>query len=234
MAWTLLTDKKFLSTSKMSFMKFKLASIAVVALLLLQSCNKDDDRTGINFNTSTSGRSSTIGRPSGTLGTLNWTSGFAHATEIEFEAEQENREIEFTSTANQRIDLFTPFSSLGFVNIAPGFYKEVEFEINFAATANNPTLELIGTFDNTPIILRIITPIEFEAEYEDVTIRNGDNFTASFALNLSLLTVGITDAALRNATRTNGDIVISSNSNVVLYNIIINNLNNIDSVELDD
>ena len=215
-------------------MNFKLASITVVAVLLLQSCNKDDDRTGINFNTNTSGRSSTIGRPSGTLGTLNWNSGFAYATEIEFEAEQENREIEFSSTVNQRIDLFTPFSSLGFVDIAPGFYKEVEFEINFASTANNPTLELIGTFDNTPIILRIMTPIEFEAEYEDVTIRNGDNFTASMALNLSLLTVGITDAALRNATRTNGDIVISSNSNVALYNIIINNLNNIDSIELDD
>jgi hypothetical protein len=215
-------------------MNFKIASIVVIAVLLLQSCKKDDDQTGINFNASTSGRSSIVSRPSGTLGTLTWTSGFAYVTEVEFEAEKDNREIEFKSTVNKRIDLFVPFSSLGFVSVAPGFYEEVEFEIDLNSDANNPSIELRGTYDNTPVILRIMNSIEFEAEYEDVTIEMSDNFTANFALNLSLLTVGITDAALRNATRSNGDIVISPNSNVALYNTIISNLNNIDSVELDD
>ncbi len=213
-------------------MKLKIISILTFSLVFfLASCKKNNDRTGANFKVKTTDRSGTLGR---TTGTITWTSGIASATEIEFEAEKENIELEFKSEARQRIDLFAPFSSLGFVTIPPGIYKEIEFEIHLSSTPPDAALELRGTYNSTPIVFRVNTPIEIEAEFEDVTITQGNDFTAIISLNLSLLTLGITDADLSNATLTNGEIIISATSNTVLYNIMIANLKNIDDVEIDD
>ena len=221
-------------TIKKTIMKPQLISLFAVLVLLQFSCKKENERTGIDFNVSTTGRTTTVGRLAGTTGTINWTSGYASAREIEFEAENENTEVEYKSSANQRINLFNPLSSLGFVNIPPGTYKEVEFEIHLSPTPPDAALELKGLYNAIPIVFRINTPLEIEAEFEDVTINQSSDFSAMISLNLALLTRGITDAALANATLTNGEIVISSNSNTALYNIMINNFKEIDDVELDD
>ena len=213
-------------------MKLKIVSIlAFSAIFFLAGCEKNNDRTGANFKIKTTERSGIVGR---TEGTVTWISGYASATEIEFEAEKENLELEFKSEARQRIDLFSPLSSLGFVTIPPGIYKEVEFEIHISPTPTDAALELRGTYNSTPIVFRVNTPIEIEAEFEDVTITDGNDFTAIISLNLSLLTMGITDADLNNATLTNGEIIISATSNTALYNIMIANMKNIDDVEMDD
>ena len=213
-------------------MKLKIISILTFSLVFfLASCKKNNDRTGADFKVKTTDRSGIVGR---TEGTVTWASGFASATEIEFEAKKENIELEFKSEARQRIDLFSPLSSLGFVTIPPGIYKEVEFEIHIFPSAPDAALELRGIYNSTPIVFRVNTPIEIEAEFEDVTITDGNDFTAIISLNLSLLTMGITDAALSNATLTNGEIIISATSNTALYNIMIANLKNIDDVEIDD
>ena len=208
--------------------------VLLASTLFLNSCKKDNEESGVKFNVNSTGRSSTIGRPGGTAGTLNWTSGFASASEIEFEAETGDREVEFKSVANQRIDLFAPLSTLGFVNIPPGTYKEVEFEIHLTTSPTAPALELRGTFNTTPIVFRINTPIEIEAEFNDVTIGSAADYTALISLNLTRLTLGISDAALRNATLTGGEIIISANSNAGLYNIMLANLKECDDVEFDD
>lgn len=213
-------------------MKLKIFSIlAVSALFFLAGCQKKNERTGSAFSIKTTERSAIVGR---TTGTVTWTSGYVSATEIEFEAEKNGTELEFKSEARQRIDLFSPLSTLGFVTIPPGLYKEVEFEIHGSPTPADAAFELRGTYNTTPIVLRVNSPFEIEAEFEDVTITDGNDFTAIISLNLSLLTVGITDAALSSATLTNGEIVISATSNTALYNIMIANLKNIDDVEIDD
>jgi hypothetical protein len=211
----------------------KLLSICLlfVSILFLNSCKKDNDQSGVNFNVNSTGRSLTISRLGGIL---NWTSGFASASEIEFEAENEDREVEYNSTANQRIDLFAPLSSLGFVNIPPGTYEEVEFEIQLTSSPAIPAFELRGTYNTTPIVFMINTPIEIEAEFEDVIIGSGADYTALISFNLSRLTQGITDAALSNATLTGGEIIISATSNINLYNFMLANLRECEEVEFDD
>ena len=213
-------------------MKLKIISILTFSVVFfLVSCKKNNDPTGANFKIKTTERSGIVGR---TEGTVTWISGYASATEIEFEAEKENLELEFKSEVRQRIDLFSPLSSLGFVTIPPGIYKEVEFEIHISPTTTDAALELRGPYNSSPIVFRVSSPFEIEAEFEDVTITDGNDFTAIISLNLSLLTMGITDAALSNATLTNGEIIISATSNTALYNIMIVNLKNIDDVECID
>lgn len=221
-------------------MKYTALGFCIVALLFF-ACKKDSETSGINYKLRTVNRSATISQAAPgdlhnqrTMGTITWTSGFASATEIEFEAETENTEVEFESGVNQKIDLFAPLSSLGIVTVPPGTYEEVEFEVHLSPTATDPALELGGTYNGTPIIFRIDQPIEVEAEFEDVTINQGTDFTAIITLNLSLLTQGISDADLNGAALTNGEIIISSNSNATLYNTIIANLKELDEVEFDE
>lgn len=212
-------------------MKLILPILSFSAVLFLTSCKKNNESSDATFKVKTTNRSALVGR---TAGTVTWTSGFASANEIEFEAEKENLQIELKSTARQRIDLFAPISSLGTITIPPGIYDEVEFEIHMSSTPTDPALELRGTYNAIPIVFRVNSPLEIEAEYDDVTIGQGNNFNAIISLNLSLLTLGITDANLSSAQLTSGEIVISSTSNIALYNIMLANLKNIDEVEIDD
>ncbi|MEJ8843193.1 hypothetical protein WG954_12455 [Lacibacter sp. H375] len=215
---------------------------AIALFSMLVGCKKESNQSGVNMKIKTTGGSRAGGRISSgeiagrTTGSITWTSGFASVNEIEFEAEKEGdeNETEFKSKAAQRIDLFSPLESLGFINVPPGMYEEVEFEVHLAATSAAPALELRGTYNATPIVFRINDSFEVEAEFEDFSIPPNADINAIVSLNLDLLTSGITDAALNAATLTNGEIVISANSNVALYNIIRANFNKIDDVEVDD
>lgn len=224
-------------------MKAKLITTLGIALLfLVVACKKEKNQSGINMKLKTTGSSRAVGRMAGTdftgrtTGVFTWTSGFLSVTEIEFEAEKEDddTEIEFKSKTAQRIDLFSPLSSLGFINVPPGLYEEVEFEVHIATTATAPAFELKGTYNMIPIVFQLNEALEIEAEFEDVTIAPNADLNAIVSLNLDLLTNGITDAALSAATLTNGEIVISSTSNVALYNIIRANMNKIADIEVDD
>lgn len=213
-------------------MKLKLSLMAMLLIFMFLSCQKDTNGpSGINYKMKTTNRTATAGRAEGTI---TWTSGHASATEIEFEAERQDSEIELKSGTQQRIDIFSPLSSLGFIAVPPGTYEEVEFEVHLAPNPPDAALELRGNYNGTPIIFTINTPLEIEAEFENVTITQNNDFTAIINLNLARLSQGITDAALSAATLTNGEIVISATSNVALYNIMIANISEIDEVEFED
>lgn len=213
----------------------------VAAGLSLAGCKKDNKDGSVRYQLKSTNPSSSLARTatgssaSARLnGTLTWTSGFANATRIKFEAETNNREIEYKSTAKQRLDLFSAISSLGSITIPPGTYKEVEFKIEIAPAGNEPALELKGTYNGTPVTLRVDNAFEFKAEKEGVTITDNNGYTAITTLNLALLTQGITDADLSNATKTNGAIVISATSNTNLFAKIVNSLGECESEFEDD
>lgn len=211
-----------------------LLALLPTALIALSSCKKENVETGVTYNLSTRDRSSTTALVASTTGTVTWTSGFANAKEIEFEAEKQNVEIEFKSNTPTKIDLFAPKATLGFISLQPGTYEEVEFEVHLVSTATEPSLELKGTFDAIPVIFKVENSLNIEAENEDVTIINGNEFDANISLSLSTLTRGITDSDFRNATRTNGTIILSKDSNKSIYDKIISNIKDCDDVEIDD
>lgn len=218
------------------------STLLMVLFLLIVGCKKESSQSGVNMKIKTTGSSRTGGRISAvdisgrTTGSITWTEGFASVSEIEFEAEKEDEddETEFKSKTQQRIDLFSPLASLGFINVPPGLYEEVEFEVHLAPTGSSPALELRGTYNAIPVVFRLNDSFEVEAEFEDITIPPDADINAIVSLNLDMLTSGISDAVLDAATLTNGEIIISANSNVALYRIIMTNFNKIDDVEVDD
>ncbi len=208
---------------------------ALSVVLLFAACKKNNSSPEVRYQINTISRSSTVAR---TLsGTVQWTSGYMNATEIKFEAENNTTEVEYKSVAPQRIDLFAPLTTLGIIALPPGTYTEVDFEVELAPNGSDASLELKGTFTSgvivTPVIFRVGSALEIESEKDNVTIADNASYTALTSLNLSVLTQGITEAMLNNAQRTNGVIIISAASNTNLYNIILNNIGDMDEVEFD-
>ena len=222
----------------MKIQNFFLTTLFIsAATLFLVSCKKENsDPPGISYQLQTSNRSSVLGRVA--AGNIVWTSGYGNASEVKFEGKAPSGEIEYKTTVQQRIDLFSGISTLGNVTLPPGSYQEVEFEVKLNPTATEPALLLNGTYTSTgpaiPIVFRIATPLEIETELNNVTVLANNGYNALTTLNLSLLTRGISQTMLDNAVKTNGTILINSSSNVDLYNIILNNLKECDDIDFDD
>ena len=208
-----------------------------VFMLLVQSCKKNNDSTTVSYKVKAINKSSAVARLAG--GIINWTSGSGYVREIEFEAEKDSSEVDFKSIVSRRIDLFATLSDLGSITLPPSIYKEIEIEINFESVLPDTAFVLNGSFTNsssgiTPVVFIISDPVKIESEANNITISGSNNYTAITSLDFSLLTNGITENMLNNATRTNGIIVISKTENSNLYNIIINNMDDMDSVDLED
>lgn len=216
---------------------FSTTFIISTVTFFLVSCKKENsDPLGITYQLQTSNRSSVVGRVAS--GNVVWTSGFANATQVKFEGKGPNGEIEYKSSLQQRIDLFSGVSTLGNVTLPAGTYQEVEFEVKLNPTASEPALSVSGTYSSTgpavPITFNISVPLEVETELNNVTVTANNSYNALTTLNLSLLTRGISQVMLDNAVKTNGVIVISSSSNVNLYSIIFDNLIDCDGMEFDE
>lgn len=212
----------------MNTMKMKSLFILAATAIILTSCKKDAaGPAGIKFQLKATNTSANVAARSDAA-TINWTSGTATPASVKFEAKKGTTEVEFTSTANQQVDLFTVAqSTFGNITLPDGTYNEIELKINVNGTTAVPALELNGNYNNgtasIPVSFRVTTPLLIKAEKNNVAITSG-SFTAVTELNLSLYTTGISQTMLNNATQSSGTITISSTSNANLYNIIINNI----------
>lgn len=198
---------------------------AMIVTVSFLSCKKTAQQSGIAYQLKTTNRSSAVARMQS--GTISWTSGYASAKEIKFEAEDSAGHVEFKSETVQKIDLFASLSSLGNVTVAPGLYYEVEFKLELDTTATDAAFELKGTYNSTPVIFTVSSPFEIKGEQANVTIADEKSYTSVTALNLANLITGITSADLDAAAKdSTGSIVISASSNTSIYNTMLNNLHN--------
>jgi hypothetical protein len=203
--------------------------LAALSSTLLFSCKKNNEASGINYQLKTTSPSSTVAR---TTGTVSWTSGYALASEIKFEAKKEGNDFEQKSKVGQKVDLFASVSNIGAVQLPAGTYKKVEFKIELLPSQTAVAFELKGTYGSKAVTLQVNEALEIKGEKEGVDISDGASYTAATSLNLSLLTLGISSSMLDNATVTNGEILISSTSNASLYAIMLANLKNLGDCDL--
>ncbi len=212
--------------------------LVALPIVFLTSCSKDKKDGSLQYQLTTKNYQSTVNRVQ--AGSIQWTSGSAYALKIEFEAEQDDRlEVQYEARINQRIDLFSPLTTLGTLSLEPGRYDEIEVELDLASTPTDTSFVLRGTFTNslslaTPVLFFISDMAELESEANNVVINGVNDYTVLTTLDLSLISRGVSETMLNNATRTNGVIIISKNSNANIYNIILQNLDEMDSVEIDD
>lgn len=214
-----------------------LALTAISSLLF--SCKKEStpdspSSSSVSYQLRTSNSSSVIGRTDGeastfrTDATVTWTSGFANVDEIRFEAKSKENEISYKSKTDRRIDLFGNAMPIGDISIPSGEYKEVKYRFGLAPVNGEPALELVGSYQGTPIVLRVSNPFEIKGKQKNVSITDNSGYTAITNINLSYLMKDISASALNNATRTNGQILISSTSNTSLYNKLLKNLRDLE------
>lgn len=204
---------------------------ATLFTTLLYSCKKEDHtQPGVSYQLSTTNRTTTV---SGTQSmAVTWNSGYAYSKKIEFEAQNAGGQVRFQSESIKKIDLFTPIGSFGSVMVPQGNYSQVEFQIELLQTATDAAFELRGNYNSTPIIFKINSAFELDADLSNVTVADGKAYTASIALNLANLTKGISSDMLNAATKdASGVILITASSNTSLYDTMVSNLHSIEGVQ---
>ena len=203
--------------------------------LTLFSCKKSSDSTTptqptVGNQIKTTNINYSVARTTA-LANIAWTAGFANPDVIKFEAKTDNTQIEYKSTNTAQIDLMSSVGlTFGGFSIPAGTYKEIEVKLELEKNGTVPVLELRGTFTSgaitLPVVLDITQSIELKTEQHDVTISSDYSFVAVTTLDLSAITSGITASMLLGADLTGGSVVISSSSNVALYNIVLAHLQN--------
>jgi hypothetical protein len=214
-----------------------LSLVLIGSLSIFASCKKNNDSSGFKYKLTTSNRSNVVGRID--AGTITWTSGYATANMLKFEAKNSGgTEVEYKSSVSQHVDVFTSLAaSIGNIDLPQGTYSEIEFKAELAPNGSNAALELTGSFtsgaSSTAVLFTVNSPLEIKTEKNNVVISDNSSYTALTTLNLSQLTSGITEAMLNSATKTSGKIIISAGSNSGIYNAMLSNLDGCDEVEFD-
>jgi hypothetical protein len=223
----------------------KLLSVGVAVMLLFGGCKKSssDDSTAsasasaLQFQLKTANPLVVINKPAAP-GTILWTSGTATATEVKLEAKRNGSNIEYKTPGVQQIDLFASvIVGLGSITIPVATYTEVEFKITLNQNGTNAAMELNGQYTNavgavTPVAFSLNSLFILKAEQANVSVTSNSTINALTTLDLSFVSNGITQAMLNSATITNGKIIISASSNINIYNIIINNLQQFHHVDV--
>ena len=207
--------------------------------IFLASCKKENNTGNVGFRLTTTNRTAQVaGRVSSV--SITWTAGHVFADKVEFEAEKDDEfEISYEGRVRRKIDLFTSVpQQLTNITIPPGKYDEIGIEIDISNSTTDTAFVLRGTYNNNgqiiPVLFFINELVELEAEAENVVVNDNNDFQALTTFNLSQLTAGVTGSLLNTATLTNGILVVSKTSNQIIYNKMIDNLDDMDDVEIDD
>jgi hypothetical protein len=219
-------------------MKKALFITIAVAFTSLVSCKKSDSTALSNSTAAVSqmsyqivatNKTTSVAKTTAPL--IQWTTGVANPVLVKFEAKQGTTAIEYKSSNTSQIDLMASVaSSFGSFTIPNGTYNEIEVKLQMDKNGSTPALQLQGQFSNgvlnIPVQLMINEFVEIKTEQKNVTVTDSSSFIAITTLDFSLLINGITEAAITSGTLTSGTLVISSNSNKALYDIVLNNLKN--------
>lgn len=162
----------------------KLGTAILGVVLIMSSCEKNDS-TGsgklsyqvkpANFTASIGATISGSGLPApiNTNSSLTWTSGSLYISEIDFEAESKDREIEYEFKQGVNVDLFNLSPILGSITIPDGTYDEVELGLELKKSSTNIPLTLKGTYTDgggakIPVEFYLNEDFEVEVEAEDL------------------------------------------------------------------
>jgi hypothetical protein len=226
-------------------------TVLLGAMFVLQSCSKDDSSGSgkLSYQVKPANFTASVGSNvsgSGLLVTVNsnssltWTSGNATISEIDFEAESNNSEIEYELKNAVNVNLFNLSPILGNITIPDGTYNEVELklELKKSTTAAIP-LTLKGMYTNAnavkiPVEFYFNEDFEIEVEAENLVVSGTNDYLGLINVQLNKFLTNVSSSDLDGATKTNGTIIISSTSNVNLYNKLKSNLNAFGDCDFDD
>lgn len=179
-------------------------------------------------------KSAVAGSPS-----ITWDTVQMVVSSVKLEAElkslvthRDSIEIEFKWNGPQMVNLLDSTLSFGNFMLQPGFYDEIELEVEGERedARPDPVFYMSGDYINTsgetvPVVVKVYSDLEFKTEKESVEVSESDmDITSTIQLYLDELMVGITPEQLDNAELTEGVLVISAESNNELYQSITGKL----------
>lgn len=232
-------------------MKSSLLSFGTVmlgAVLVFPSCSKDDS-TGAgklsyqvkptNFTTSVGSVASGSGTSVSGVSNLTWTSGNMNIAEIDFEAENNNVEIEHELKNLVNVNLFHLSPILGSITIPDGTYDEVELKLELKPSATAIPLTLKGLYTNasgvtTPVEFYFNEEFEIEVEAENLIVSGTNDYLGMINLQLNKFLTNVITSDLDGATKTDGKIIISGSSNTNLYSKFKQNFSDFGDCDFED
>lgn len=230
--------------------QFFLSALVIGSIAFLASCKKETEKvdrptTTLNYKLTADKDIAGFGmndpRDASTeeWESFEWTGGSVGVSEIKFEAViTEEDKVEIKSTVDQRFDLFDAWASIGSVEVPQATFQKIEFKINFAPVADQPSLLLTGSFekDGQTVPMSLIIDHAFELSFEKSTPtvigENTDEMQAQALMAVAELSQGFTEEMFFNAERTNNEVIISKDSNKELYDMIWQRIESILKIEI--
>lgn len=164
------------------------------------------------------------------------TSAQLLVSRLSFEAElkksnssKDSISIEYNWNGPKLIDLLNPTNEFGQLTLQPGFYDKIEIRVASVRSSSDtvPIFNLEGDYTDTanvvtPIVFTVNESVLLKTKIMDDTISSsiGDDFSGVVQVYLDQLFLNVLPAALNNAVKTDGKIVINSTTNKNLYRII--------------
>ena len=170
---------------------------------------------------------------------ITWDTVQMVVSQIKFEAElkslithRDSIEIEYKWSGPMVANLLDEQMILGSFMLQPGFYDEIELKVvgNKEDAGKNPVFYMYGNYTNAqnstiPVAVKVYNDVQFKTEKDSVTVTEESvDITSYIQLYLDKLMTGIDPASLDNAQLTNGVIVISADSNRMIYYAMLKNL----------
>ncbi len=209
----------------------------------LVACEKEEEISNptlqLEFNTVTSG--STLKSTSDN--NLQFSSGHIILESIEFEAESDvdSLEVEFEIESFITIDFATGESNpdVSSIQIRPGTYTEIEIELELWDKNHEPAIALDGIWTDAggnehPIRFLFDSGQEFSLEKEgEFTLTESSTMIAEITFDPNIWFSGVSPDMISNANRDeNGVIIISSDTNTDIYDIVEEKIDLISEVEI--
>lgn len=178
-------------------------------------------------------------------GNISFTSGHIAISRLEFEAETENDslEIEFDLKQNTLIDFATGNTTpdISAISIPAGIYEEIEVEIELRESSEVPAIVLDGTYvapdgQSHSIRFEFNSEETFEVEREGMIVfEESQTAITQITFAPAVWFAGVTDEAMVNATKdADGVIVISSDHNPEIFDVVADGLDLASDLEIED
>jgi len=223
------------------------ALLLVLSTVVMLSCSKDENQpsttvAGIRIQALNKSYSLPVNgtKSVSTVTAVSWDAARMVVSGLKFEAElkslithHDSVEFEYKWRGPEVVNLFDTTFTIGNITLQPGFYDEIEIKIEGLKrdAGTDPVFLLTGVYTNTnseiiPISVRVYEDILFKTEKESVEITSADIsvFSSVIQLYLDQLMMDISPEQLDNAILTDGELIISAQSNTDLYRIFMRNL----------
>ena len=221
-----------------------------LSLFIFTACTKSKDSSDaeLSYKVEPSNLTSSVGTTvseSGLIVTLNsnssltWKAGFITIETLSFEAKKESSEIEYKLKKSPTVDLFKQTQMLGSINLPAATYNEVELKVVLQKQTTGDVFAINGVYTDetgkqTPLDFHYNEDLILHLEAENLTVNTAADYTGVLILELNKLLSGVSATDFKAASKNaNGVIVISSTSNVEVFNKMKSNLASLAKAEFE-